>query len=317
MVWGIVLIVIALLILIGAVIYFSIEIVDQSDIVLIERVGKYSRTLTSGFNLIFPIIDHVKARLSVQEEIIDIPKQSVITKDNVSISIDGVIYIKIENARDAIYNVKDFRKAITHLSMTTLRGEIGEISLDDSLSNRSLLNAELQKELGSAALNWGVKVMRVEISEISVPKDIEDSMNQQMKAERQKRATEITALAEKEAIIREAEAEKEKEVLQAEAIERMAEARRKERVLLAEGEKEAMELISLGMSNPLGGEYMLAKERIKAFEKLASSNSRDKFIIPYETTEMLGSLSLIKDLISANGKDLSNLNLNLNSTKKE
>ena len=215
--------------------------------------------------------------------------------------------MKIEKARDAIYNVKDFKKAITHLSMTTLRGEIGEISLDDCLSNRSLLNAELQKELGSAALNWGVKVMRVEISEITVPKDIEESMNQQMKAERQKRATEITAIAEKDAIIREAEAEKQKAVLEAESIERMAEAKRKERVLLAQGEKEAMELISEAMSDPLGGEYILAKERIKAFEKLAASNSRDKFIIPYETTEMLGSLSLLKNLVT--GEKAPNLTL--------
>ena len=299
--------VVALIITIGTVIYFSIQIVSQSDLILIERMGKYNRTLTSGLNLIFPFVDHVRATLSIQEEIIDVPKQSVITKDNVSISIDAVVYMKISNAKDAIYNVENYKKAITHLAMTSLRGEIGEITLDDTLANRSLLNSELQKELASASENWGIKVMRVEISEISVPADIQEAMNQQMKAEREKRATELNALAEKEKIIREAEAAKEGEVLQAEGIERMAEARKREKILLATGEKEAMKLISDGLQNPLGGEYLLTRERIRAFEKLASSNSRDKFIIPYETSAMLGSLSIIKDLVLDKSKNLEDI----------
>ncbi len=292
--------VIAAIIAVGAVIYFSIQVVSQSDLVIIERMGRYNRTLTSGMNLIFPFVDHVRATLSIQEEMIDIPKQSVITKDNVSIAVDGVIYLKIANAKDAIYNVNNYKDAISHLAMTTLRGEIGEISLDEILSNRTTLNSELHKELESAAENWGIKVMRVEIAEISVPSDIQEAMNQQMKAEREKRATELRALAEKEKIIREAEAAKEKEVLEAEGIERMAEARKKEKILLATGEMESMKLISEGMQNPLGGEYMLVRERIRAFEQLAGSDSQNKFIIPYETTEMLGSLSVIKDLMSQN-----------------
>ncbi len=294
----VILIILLIIVLAGIIVYlFSIKIVSQSDVVVIERMGKYHRILNSGFNMIWPFIDTVRATLSVQEEIIDIPRQSVITKDNVSITIDGILYIKIDDPAAAVYNVQNYKSAITHLAMTTLRGEIGEISLDDTLSNRAMLNSELQKELSSASLNWGVRVMRVEISEISVPKDIEEAMNKQMKAEREKRAMEILAQAEKEKIIREAEAEKAKEVLLAEGIERTADAKKKEKILLAEGEKKALELIGLSMLNPLGAEYVLAKERIKSFQKLAESSSRDKLIIPYETSEMLGSISVLKDLL--------------------
>ena len=298
MVTSIIFFVIAAIIAIGATVYFSIKIVSQSDLVIIERMGKYNRTLTSGMSLIMPFVDHERATLSIQEIMIDIPKQSVITKDNVSINIDGMIYLKISSAKDAVYNVDNYKTAITHLAMTTLRGEIGEISLDEILTNRTMLNAELHKELEHAAENWGLKVMRVEIAEITVPADIQEAMNQQMKADREKRAIELRAEAEKEKIIREAEAAKEKEVLEAEAIERMAEARKKEKILLATGEMEAMKLISAGMSNPLGGEYMLVRDRIRAFHELAGSDSQNKFIVPYETTEMLGSLSIVKDLMS-------------------
>ena len=310
MIMSIVFFVIAAIIAIGATVYFSIKVVSQSDLVIIERMGRYNRTLTSGMSLIMPFVDHERATLSIQEMMVDIPKQSVITKDNVSINVDGVIYLKISNAKDAIYNVDDYKSAITHLAMTTLRGEIGEISLDEILTNRAMLNTELHKELESAADNWGLKVMRVEIAEITVPADIQEAMNQQMKAEREKRAIELKAEAEKERIIREAEAAKEKEVLEAEGIERMAEARKKEKILLATGEMESMRLISAGMQNPLGGEYMLIRERIRAFQKLAASDSQNKFIIPYETTEMLGSLSLVKDLMKDKVQEIAAAQLN-------
>ncbi len=277
----------------------GIKVVSQSDVYVIERLGKFSRTLSGGFHIIIPIFDQVRAKLTIREGLIDIPSQSVITKDNVNIAVDGIVYIKVEDARDATYNVINYELAITNLAMTTLRGEIGGMALDETLSSRDRLNAKLQTDIGVAANNWGIKIMRVEISEISVPATIEEAMNMQMKAEREKRAIELKAQADKEALIRRAEALKQEKVLEAEAIERMADAKKYEQEITAVGEKNAMEVINLAMSqNPAAAEFLLAKERIKAFNELAKNQSSDKVVIPYEVTELIGSLSVFKDLVN-------------------
>ena len=183
--------------------------------------------------------------------------------------------------------------------MTTLRSAIGEMSLDSTLSSRDQLNAKLQMALGDAANNWGVKIMRVEISEISVPHDIEAAMNMQMKAEREKRAIELNAQANKEALIRNAEALKQEQVLQAEAIERMADAKKYEQIALAQGQKAAMEAINeAALSSHAGLEFLLANERVKAFGELAKNTSNDKILVPYETAELIGSLSVFKEFLS-------------------
>ncbi len=215
------------------VLFFGVKIISQTDIAIVERLGKFHRVLDGGFHFIIPIIDGVSEIVSVREQMIDIGRQQVITKDNVNINIDGIVFLKVFDAKLAVYSVNDYKQAIANLAITTLRGEIGRINLDDSLSSRDRLNAALQVALGDAADNWGVKIMRVEISEISVPKDIEEAMNMQMKAEREKRAIELKAQAEKEALIRNAEALKQEKVLQAEAIERMADAKKYEQIALA------------------------------------------------------------------------------------
>ena len=200
----------------------------------------------------------------------------------------------------ALYNVEDYRKAISNLAMTTLRSAIGEMSLDQTLSSRDQLNSKLQIALGDAADNWGVKIMRVEISEISVPKGIEDAMNLQMKAEREKRAIELKAEAEKAALIRNAEALKQEKVLEAEAIERMADAKKYEQIALAEGQKHAMDNINMAMANSkFAAEYLLTQGRIEAFNELAKNGSKDKILVPYETSELIGSLSVIKEFLSS------------------
>lgn len=287
---------VAIIVVFFLIVSLGIKIVPQSDIWVIERLGKFNKTLNGGFHLIFPVLDQVRSKMTVREELIDIPRQSVITKDNVNIAVDGIVYIKVEDARDATYNVIDYKKAITNLAMTTLRGEIGAMALDDTLSSRDKLNAKLQHDLGSAANNWGIKIMRVEISEISVPATIEEAMNMQMKAEREKRAIELKAMADKEALIRKAEALKQEKVLEAEAIERMADAKKYEQEVVAEGQKNAMEVINLAMNNnPQSAEFLLAKDRIKAFHDLAKNTNNDKIVIPYEVTEIIGSLSLLKN----------------------
>jgi regulator of protease activity HflC (stomatin/prohibitin superfamily) len=286
-----------------AIIFFAViiiikgvKIVPQSDLYLVERLGKYHKVLHGGFHIIIPIIDSVRAVLTSREQLVDIEKQSVITKDNVNISIDGIVFCKVDDAVQATYNVVDFKNAIANLAMTTLRAEIGGMDLDDTLSNRETLNAKLQSELGSAATNWGIKVTRVEIADISVPPSIEKAMNMQMEAEREKRAIQTKAEAQKEAQIREAEAFKQSEILKAEAIERMADAKRYEQEQTAAGQQEAMRLINISMmENEKAAEFLLAKDRVAAFEALAKSNSTNKMILPYDVTQIIGSTSVLGD----------------------
>ncbi len=303
------------LVLTGAITLFAVilifkgvKVVSQAEIYVIERLGKYNRSLRGGLHFIIPIVDTVRARLTVQEQTIDIPSQSVITKDNVNITIDGIVFCKVQNAELATYDIQDFKDAIAKLAMTTLRSEIGSMELDASLSNRETLNSKLQTALNDASDNWGVKITRVEISDISVPGEIEKAMNMQMEAEREKRAIQIKAEAEKEAQIRAAEAYKQSEVLKAEAIERMADAKKYEQEKIAEGQQNAMTVINEAMSkNDKAAEFLLAKDRIAAFDKLAASESTDKMILPYDVAQFVGGMSLMGDAFF---KGVSNGNTN-------
>lgn len=286
----------------------GVKIVPQSDLYVIERLGKFNKELHGGFHLIIPVVDKVRAILTSREQLVDINKQSVITKDNVNISIDGIVFCKVDDAMEATYNVVDFKDAIANLAMTTLRAEIGAMVLDDTLSNRETLNVKLQTELGTAATNWGIKVTRVEIADISVPPSIEKAMNMQMEAEREKRAIQTRAEADKESVIRKAEGFKQEEILKAEAIERMADARRYEQEQMAAGQQEAMRLINISMTeNEKAAEFLLAKDRIAAFKALAQSGSTDKMILPYDVTQMIGSTSVLGDAFF---KGASNANSN-------
>ena len=302
----------AIIIFVLIIIAKGVRIVPQSDLFVIERLGKFNKVLHGGFHVIIPIVDSVRTSLTSREQLVDIEKQSVITKDNVNISIDGIVFCKVEDAKEATYNVVDFKNAIANLAMTTLRSEIGGMDLDDTLSNRESLNAKLQSELGSAAANWGIKVTRVEISDISVPTEIERAMNMQMEAEREKRAIETKARADKEAQSREAEAFKQSEVLKAEAMERMADAKKYEQEKVAAGQQEAMRLINEAMAdNKEAAEFLLAKDRVAAFKALAESPSNDKMILPYDVTQMIGSTSVLGDAFF---KGVSNGSTNNNAT---
>ena len=294
-------IVFAVIVLIFAVLFLKagIKIISQSDIYIVERLGKFHKVLDSGFHIIIPFVDQIRAEITVREQLVDITKQQVITKDNVNISVDGIVFLKVVDGKMALYNVDSYKRAIANLAMTTLRGEIGAMNLDDTLSSRDRLNSALQRALGDAADNWGVKIMRVEISEISVPHGIEEAMNLQMKAEREKRAIELKAQAEKEALIRNAEALKQEKVLQAEAIERMADAKKYEQIAIATAQKEAMDMINDSMSkNANAAEFLLARDRVGAFSELAKNSSKDKILVPYEAAELIGSLSVLKNFLA-------------------
>lgn len=294
---------VAVIIAIAIIIIKGIVIVPQAHAFVIERLGKYNQTLEGGFHIIIPILDNISAKLTKQEQIINIPEQSVITRDNVNISVDGIIFIQVEDAKLATYGIVDFKIALSNLSTTTLRAEIGQLALDETLSSRDTLNRKILTAIDEASSKWGVKTMRVELRDISVPIEIEEAMNLEMKAEREKRAIELTAKANKEAVIREAEGAKQKTFLQAEAIERMADASKYEQEKVAEGQQNAMVMINSAMySNPQAAEFLLAKDRVNAFNELAKSPSKDKIIVPYETTELIGSLSILKGFMGSKEK---------------
>ena len=290
----------AIIIAVAIIIIKGIVIVPQSYAYVVERLGKYNKTLEGGFHIIIPILDNIREKLTKQEQIINIPQQNVITRDNVNISVDGIVFVQVEDAKKATYGIVDFKNALANLSTTTLRAEIGQLALDETLSSRDTLNRKILSAIDEASSKWGIKTMRVELRDISVPIEIEEAMNMQMKAEREKRAIELKAMADKEAVIREAEGEKEKAYLEAEAIERMAAAQKYELEKVAEGQRKAMLMINTAMGeNPQAAEFLLAKDRVAAFAELARNESNDKVIVPYETTEMIGSLSILKEFLGS------------------
>jgi len=296
---------IAIVVAVLIIIIKGVKIVPQSRAYVIERLGKYHATLEGGFHVIIPIIDSVAMTVTKQEQMIDIPGQSVITRDNVNISVDGIVFIQVENAKMAAYGVVDFKMAIANLATTTLRAEIGQMALDETLSSRDTLNRSILTAIDDASQKWGIKTMRVELRDISVPNEIEEAMNLEMKAEREKRAIELTATANKEATIREAEGQKQKAFLQAEAIERMADASKYEQEKTAEGQAKGMMLINQAMAtNPEAAEFLLAKDRIAAFNEMAKNESNDKVIVPYEATEFVGSLSILSSFLSNKKADV-------------
>lgn len=279
--------------------FLGVKIVPQADLWVVERLGRYNRTLEGGLNLIIPFIDQVREKHTSQEQVIDIAPQMVITHDNVSITINGLVFIRISNAKQATYEILDLKEAISQLAQTTLRSQIGKMDLDDTLSSRDQLNAALLLALDSASGNWGTKVTRVEISDISVPAEVQKAMELQLRAERERRATETKAEGDKNATIAQAEGDRQKAFKEAEAIERMADAKKYEQIQISEGQRQAMELINQAMAaNPQAAEFLLAKDRIKAWEGIAASDSANKVVIPFEASHLLGSLSVLQDLLA-------------------
>ncbi len=281
--------------------FLAVKIVSQAELWVIERLGKYHRTLGAGINFIIPFIDQKRSNFSTQEQIIDVPRQAVITKDNVSIQIDAVVFIRINDAQQATYEIKDLKVAIAQLAQTTLRAEIGRMELDETLSSRADLNALLLTSLDLASGTWGAKVTRVEVADISAPQAVQTAMELQMEAERRRRATETAAEGDKNALILKAEGERQQAFKQAEAVERMADALKYEKEQLAMGEQKAMELINHAMlDNKDAASFLLAKDRIAAFAGLAASDSANKVVVPIETSEMVGSLAAFATLLGQN-----------------
>jgi regulator of protease activity HflC (stomatin/prohibitin superfamily) len=315
---------IALFVLIFAVAGF--KIVQQSEVVIIERLGKYSRTLNSGINIIWPIIDKPrditwryavegvdgkkyihfkqKSKIDMRETVYDFPKQNVITKDNVNIQINALLYFQIMDPVRATYEIENLPDAIEKLTQTTLRNVIGQLELDESLSSRDTINSELRSILDDATNKWGVKVNRVELQDIAPPADIMQAMEKQMRAERDRRASVLEAEGLKQAEILKAEGIQQSEITQAEGEKQAeilkAEGQAQARVKTAEAEAQAIKLVTEAIDKTQGDpiNYLIATKYVDTLESMVSGKDNKTIYMPFEATSFLGSLGGIKDLLS-------------------
>jgi regulator of protease activity HflC (stomatin/prohibitin superfamily) len=291
----------AVLMAVGIAVVFvsmGVKAVPQGAEYTVERFGRYMRTLTPGLHLITPFVERVGAKLNMMEQVLDVASQEVITKDNAMVRVDGVVFFQILDAPKAAYEITDLQRAITNLTMTNLRTVMGSMDLDELLSQRDRINAQLLHVVDEATTPWGVKVTRIEIKDIAPPTDLVDSMARQMKAERDKRATILEAEGDRQGQILKSEGEKQAAILQAEgrkeAAFRDAEARERE----AEAEARATAMLSqaLARGDRQAINYFVAQKYVEAFGKFATSPNQKVVFLPLEATSLLGTLGGIGEL---------------------
>ena len=283
----------ALLALAVWVIWSIVKIVPQGFNYTVENLGRYTRTLTPGMHLLFPVVERVVHMMNMKEQVIDIPSQDVITRDNAMVRVDGVAFFQILNAAKAAYEIDLLEHSMVNLTMTNIRTVMGSMDLDELLSNRDRINAQLLNVVDLATEAWGVKVTRIEIKDIAPPRDLIDSMARQMKAEREKRAQILESEGLRQAAILKAEGGKQAVVLEAEgrkeAAFRDAEARERS----AQAEAKATELVSTAIANGnvQAINYFVANNYVKALESLASAPNSKIIMMPLEASSVIGSLA--------------------------
>ena len=290
----------ALVVIVVAVIVLAklVRIVPQGYEWTVERFGRYTRTLSPGLHFLVPFIYTIGRKMNMMEQVLDVPSQDVITKDNAVVRVDGVVFYQVLDASKAAYEVANLEQAALALIMTNIRTVLGSMDLDESLSQRDAINAKLLKVVDEATHPWGVKGNRIEIKDIAPPRDLVDSMARQMKAEREKRANILDAEGFRQAAILKAEGEKQSVILAAEgekeAAFRAAEAR--ERSAEAEAKATAMvsEAIANGNVNALN--YFVATKYVEALKEMANSPNQKMLLLPMESTGILGSLAGIAEL---------------------
>lgn len=304
------------------------KIVRQAETLVIERLGRYNRTLNSGVNIIWPIIDKPRkiiwrytergpdgqsrvimrntARIDLRETVFDFPSQNVITSDNVHLAIDALLYFQVVDPANAVYEIANLPLAIEKLTQTTLRNVLGELDLDQCLTSRDTINDKLRAILDEATDRWGVKVTRVELQDISPPSDIQEAMEKQMRAERDRRAMILEAEGHKRSAILQAEGQREAEINQAEGEKQAAilnaQGEAKARVKVAEAEAEAIKLVteSISATGADPTSYLLAVRYMDTLKEMVSGQDTKTVYMPYEATGVLGSLGSIRELFGGN-----------------
>ena len=291
---------IILLIIIAIIAFKSIKVVNQSEVYIIERLGKYYKTAEAGLTFILPFIDRVSSVVLLKELTMDIPPQGVITKDNVTINIDTVVFYQITDPEKSVYEIANLKKGIEYLAITTIRDIVGKMDLDETFGSRDNINFQLRSILDEATDKWGCKINRVEIKDINPPTDIRDAMEKQMNAERNKRAMILEAEAQKQSEITVAEGKKEAAILEAEA-ESEAQKRRaageaqaiKE---VAEAKAKEIEMVYNAMKKADPNEKLVQLKSLEALEEVAKGDA-NKVFIPFEATAALGSLGAMTDVV--------------------
>ena len=255
---------------------------------LVERLGKYQRTAEAGLTLIIPFMERL-IKIDMREQVVDVPPQSVITKDNVVVEVDAVVYYEVTDPVKVTYNVANFYAAATKLAQTNLRNLVGDLALDESLTSREVINTKLRQILDDATDKWGTKVTRVELQRIEPPVDVTEAMHRQMKAERERRAMILEAEGSKRSAILKAEGE-------AEAIKKVADADKYEKLTVAKGEAEAVETVYNAIHNGRPTSDLIAIKYLEALQKIADGKAT-KIFLPFEASGILGSVAGIGELL--------------------
>ncbi len=291
-------------IIIVAIIVFllfkSIKVVKQSEVYIIERLGKFHKVADAGLTIIIPFIDHIRSIVSLKQQTLDIQPQEVITKDNVTITIDTVVFYKIIDPAKAVYEIQSLKKGIEYLAITTIRDIVGKMLLDETFSSRDMINDRLKASLDDSTYQWGCRIDRVEIKDITPPPDIRDAMEKEMNAERNKRALILEAEGKKQSAITLAEGKKAAAILEAEA-------EKEARIRKAAGEADAIRQVASAKAEEIHKVYdamMKAKPdeklvQLKSLEALkdVANGEANKVFIPFEATSALGSLGAIKEVM--------------------
>lgn len=303
--------VISIIILAVAIItiYKGVFSVPQGYNFVVERFGKYTQTFTPGLHLIIPYINKVSARVNMKEQVLDVPSQEVITRDNAMITANGVVFFQVINAPQAIYEVHNLEYAILNLTLTNIRTVMGSMDLDELLSKRDEINAKLLTVVDDATSPWGVKVTRIEIKDIDPPKDLVDSMARQMKAEREKRANILEAEGHRQSEILKAEGDKTAAILEAEGEKEAAFREAEARERLAEAEANATRMLSESIEhgNTQAINYFIAQKYVEALGQFATSDNQKTFILPMELSNLVGTIGGIAEIAKEMGnKDSKN-----------
>lgn len=265
---------------------------------LVERLGKYQRTVDSGLTIIIPMVENI-TKIDMREQVVDVPPQAVITSDNVAVDVDAVVYYEITDPVKVQYNITDFYLAATKLAQTNLRNLVGDLALDESLTSRETINNTLRQVLDDATDKWGARVTRVELQRIEPPRDVTEAMHRQMKAERERRAVILEAEGTKKSAILEAEGQKQSQILnaegEAEAIKRVADADKYEKLTVAQGEAEAIENVFRAIHKGDPTNDLIAIKYLEALQKIADGQAT-KIYLPLETSGILGSIGGVSEL---------------------